>query len=144
MNDTKKSGGFSGEERAAMRQRAKELKAQESDAEALKAVLDKIESLDEPDRTNARRIHEIITTTAPSLKPKLYYGSPGYANPDGKILCFYQERAKFKVRYGNFAFFEAAQLDDGTMWPTAWAITEISPADEKLIATVVAKAAGGV
>jgi hypothetical protein len=143
MSDTKKTTkGFSADERAAMRQRAKELKAQESDAEALQAVLDKIESLDEPDRTNARRIHEIITTTAPTLRPKLFYGSPAYARPDGKVVCFYQERAKFKVRYGNFAFFEPAQLDDGTMWPTAWAITELSAADEKLVAAIIAKAAG--
>jgi uncharacterized protein YdhG (YjbR/CyaY superfamily) len=143
MADTKKqTSGFTAEERAAMRQRAKELKAQESAAEALQSVLDKIASLDEPDKTNAKRIHKIVTEVAPSLVPRLYYGSPGYADADGKIICFYQEREKFKVRYGNFAFFEAAQLDDGTMWPTAYAITELSPADEKLIAEIVKKAAG--
>ena len=125
-----------------MKQRARELKAQESAAEALQSVLDKIASFDEPDRTNASRIHEIITTEAPALSPKLYYGSPAFADADGKIVCFYQERAKFKVRYGNFAFFEAAKLDDGTMWPTAWAITELSPADEKLIAALAKRAAG--
>ena len=125
--------GFTAEERAAMKQRAKELKAQESREEALQAVLDK---------RNAERILAIMPETAPSLAPKLFYGSPGYATAEGKIVCFYQERAKFKVRYGNFAFFEAAQLDDGTMWPTAFAITEISDADEKLIAKLVKKAAG--
>ena len=125
-----------------MKQRAKELKAQESEAQALQSVLDKIASLDEPDKTNAERIHAIITEVAPQLKPRTYYGSPAYATADGKIVCFYQERAKFKVRYGNFAFFEAAQLDEGTMWPTAWAITEISPEDEKRIAELARRAAG--
>jgi uncharacterized protein YdhG (YjbR/CyaY superfamily) len=141
MTDTKGKGGFTAEERAAMKQRAKELKAQESREEALQAVLDKIASLDEPDKTNAERIHAIITKVAPQLAPKLFYGSPGYATAEGKIICFYQERAKFKVRYGNLAFFEAAQLDDGTMWPTAFAITELSAADEKRIAEFVKKAA---
>jgi uncharacterized protein YdhG (YjbR/CyaY superfamily) len=141
MTDTKKSTGFTADERAAMRQRAKELKAQESDAEALQSVLDKIASLDEPDRRNAERIHAIVEATAPWLRPRLFYGSPAYARADGKVVFFYQERAKFKVRYGNLAFFESAQLDDGTMWPTGWAITELSAADEKLIAKVIAKAA---
>lgn len=143
MVDSKKpETGFTAEERAAMRQRAKELKAQETAAEARQSVLDKIASFDEPDKTNAERIYAVITEAAPSLSPKLYYGSPGFADADGKIVCFYQERAKFKVRYGNFAFFEAAKLDDGTMWPTAWAITEISPADEKRIAEIAKRAAG--
>lgn len=144
MTDTTKTpkSGFTVEERTAMRQRAKELKAQESREEALKSVLDKIASLDEPDKTNAERIHAIITEVAPTLAPRLYYGSPGYADADGRIICFYQERAKFKVRYGNFAFFEAAKLDDDTMWPTAFAVTEISAADEKRIAEIVKRAAG--
>lgn len=142
MTDSKKSGGFTAEERAAMRQRAKELKANEDAAGALQSVLDKIASFDEPDKTNAERIHAIATEVAPSLRPKLYYGSPGYADAAGKIVFFYQERAKFKVRYGNLAFFEAAQLDDGTMWPSAFAVTEISPADEQVIAALVKKAAG--
>ncbi len=142
MSDTKKSSGFTAEERAAMRQRAKELKAQESAAEALQSVVDKIASLEEPDRTNAERIHAITLEVAPSLQPRLFYGSPAYANAEGKVLFFYQERAKFKVRYGNLAFFEAARLDDGTMWNTAFAITELSPADEKRVAELVKKAAG--
>ena len=125
-----------------MRQRAKELKAQESAAEALQAVLDKIESLDEPDRTNAQRIHAIVAEVAPSLRPKLFYGSPGYANSDGKVVLFYQERAKFKVRYGNLGFFDVAALDEGTMWPTGFALTTISPADEAVIAALVRRAAG--
>ncbi len=125
-----------------MRQRAKELKAQETAAEALKAVVDKIASLDEPDKTNAERIHAIALEVAPSLRPRLYYGSPAYANEEGQVLFFYQERAKFKVRYGNLAFFEAAQLDEGTMWNTAFAITELSAEDEKKVAALVKKAAG--
>ena len=125
-----------------MKQRGKELKAQESAAEALQSVLDRIASLDEPDRTNAARIHAIVTEIAPDLSPRLYYGSPAYADSRGRVVFFYQERAKFKVRYANLAFFEPAQLDDGTMWPTAWAITEIGPADEERIAEIVRTAAG--
>lgn len=142
MAETKRTTGFTADERAAMRQRAKELKAQESAAEELQSVLDKIASLDEPDRTNAERIHAIVTEVAPELRPRTFYGSPAYANAEGRVLFFYQERAKFKVRYGNLAFFEAAQLDDGSMWGTAWAITEMTPADEKRIAELVRKAAG--
>ena len=125
-----------------MKQRAKELKEQQSAAEALQSVLDKIASLDEPDKTNAERIHAIVTRVAPSLAPKLLYGSPAYANADGKPVLFYQERARFKARYGNLTFFGPAQLDDGTMWPTSYAITELSSADEKVIAELVSKAMG--
>jgi len=142
MSDTTKPSGFTAEERAAMRQRAKELKAQESAAEALQAVLDKIASLDEPDKTNAARIHAIVMEVAPALRPRLFYGSPAYANDEGKVLFFYQERAKFKVRYGNLAFFDGAQLDEGTMWGTGFAITELSPADETKVAELVRRAAG--
>jgi hypothetical protein len=130
------------EQRAAARQRAKELKAQEAAAEALKSVLDKIASLDEPDKTNAERIHSIVTRVAPSLAPRLLYGSPAYANADGKPVLFYQERARFKGRYANLTFFGAAQLDEGTMWPTSYAITVLSPADEDFIAELVRKAIG--
>ncbi len=130
------------EERAAARQRAKELKAREAAAAALQSVLDKIASLDEPDKTNAERIHAIVTRVAPSLAPKLLYGSPAYANADGKPVLFYQERARFKARYGSLTFFGAAQLDDGTMWPTSWAITELSSADEEAIAALVRTAIG--
>lgn len=143
MARPKKSGPEStAEERATARLRAKELKAREAAAAALTAVLDKIASLDEPDKTNAERIHAIVTRVAPSLRPKLLYGSPAYANADGKPVLFYQERARFKARYGNLAFFGPAQLDDGTMWPTSWAITELSSADENVIAQLVRKATG--
>ncbi|MGT2464263.1 DUF1801 domain-containing protein [Sinomonas atrocyanea] len=100
--------------------------------------------MDEPDRTNTERIHAVVTRVAPSLVPRLYYGSPGYADGTGKIVLFYQERAKFKARYGNLAFFGAAQLDEGSMWPTSFAITEISPSDEEKIAELVLKAVGGI
>ena len=143
MVQIEKSGPEStAEERAAARQRAKELKAQEAAAAALKSVLDKIAKLDEPDKTNAERIHVIVTRVAPSLVPKLLYGSPAYANADGKPVLFYQERARFKARYGNLAFFGSARLDAGTMWPTSYAITELSPADEKVVAALVLKAIG--
>jgi uncharacterized protein YdhG (YjbR/CyaY superfamily) len=142
MSDTKQTTGFTAEERAAMRQRAKELKAQGSAAEALQAVVDKIASLEEPDRTNAARIHAIALEVAPALQPRLFYGSPGYANAEGKVLFFYQERAKFKARYGNLAFFDGARLDDGTMWATGFAVTELSAADEKTVAELVKRAAG--
>jgi uncharacterized protein YdhG (YjbR/CyaY superfamily) len=143
MAQTKKPGsGSTAEERAAARQRAKELKAQEAAAAALKSVLEKIASLDEPDKTNAERVHAIVTEVAPSLAPKLLYGSPAYANADGKTVLFYQERARFKGRYGNLQFFGPAQLDNGTMWPTSFAITEVSAADEKAIAKLVRKAIG--
>ncbi len=130
------------EDRAAARQRARELKAREAAAAALQSVLDKIASLDEPDKTNAECIHEIVTRVAPSLAPKLLYGSPAYANADGKPVLFYQERARFKARYGSLTFFGSARLDDGTMWPTSWAITELSSADEKVIADLVRTAIG--
>ena len=125
-----------------MRQCAKELKAQESAAEALQAVLDKIASLDEPDATHVARLHALALEVAPSLRPRLFYGSPAYANAEGKVLFFYQERAKFKARYGNLAFFDGSQLDDGTMWGTAFAVTELSPADEEKVADLVKRAAG--
>jgi hypothetical protein len=130
------------EERAAARQQAKEEKAQKAAADSTKDVLNKIDKLDEPDKTNAKRIHELVTKVAPSLTPKLPYGSPAYANADGKPVLFYQERARFKGRYANLTFFGAAQLDEGTMWPTSWAITDLSSADEKAIAKLVRQAIG--
>jgi hypothetical protein len=143
MATIKKPGGkAAADERAAARQQAKERKAQEAAAAALAAVLDKIASLEEPDKTNAERIHAIVTRVAPSLTPKLLYGSPAYANADGKPVLFYQQRARFKARYGNLAFFGPAHLDEGTMWPTSWAITELSPADEQVIEELVRKAIG--
>jgi hypothetical protein len=144
MAQNNKSGPTStAEDRAAARARAKDQKAQDVAAEALKSVLNKIAKLDEPDKTNAKRIHEIVTKVAPSLVPKLLYGSPAYATAEGKAVLFYQERARFKGRYANLTFFGAARLDDGTMWPTSWAITDLSSADEKVIADLVRTAVGG-
>jgi hypothetical protein len=130
------------EDRAKARQQAKELRAKEVAAAGLKSLLGKIDKLDEPDKTNAKRIHEIVTKAAPSLVPKLLYGSPAYATAEGKAVLFYQERARFKGRYANLTFFGAAKLDDGTMWPTSWAITDLSSGDEKVIAELVRKAVG--
>lgn len=131
------------DERAAARRRAKERKAQEAAAAGLRTVLETIASMDEPDRTNAERIHAIVSEVAPSLIPKLLYGSPAYATAEGKAVLFYQERARFRSRYANLAFFGPAQLDEGTMWPTSWAVTELSPADEQRVAELVRKAVGG-
>lgn len=132
---------FSAEERAAMKERAKELKSQAKAEDALKDVLAKIAEMPEHDRAIAERIHEIVTTTAPQLMPKTWYGQPAYALGD-KIVCFFQSAAKFGVRYATLGFNEAAELDEGGMWPVAFAIAELTPADEKRIADLVRKAVG--
>jgi uncharacterized protein YdhG (YjbR/CyaY superfamily) len=134
--------GFSAEERDAMKEHAKELKARGSKAEAESAVLAKIAEMPDPDRVLAERIHAIVTANAPSLSPKTWYGMPAYANKAGKVVCFFTPAAKFKARYASFGFNEDAMLDDGTMWPTAWAVTKLTADDEKLIADLVRKAAG--
>jgi uncharacterized protein YdhG (YjbR/CyaY superfamily) len=143
MTATKKkpSKGFSAEEKAAMRERAKELKAAQSKEEATADVLAKIAELPEPDRAMAQRLHELVTTTVPDLEPRTYYGMPAYAK-DGKVLCFFQPASKFKARYGTFGFNDIASLDDGRMWPTSFALTELTEAEEKRIAALVEQAAG--
>jgi uncharacterized protein YdhG (YjbR/CyaY superfamily) len=149
MADTKKSTGkasasFSAEEKAAMKERAAEVKAEKlrNSAEADTAVvLEKIAELDGSDRVIAERLHEIITTTAPGLAPKTWYGMPAYAR-DGKTVVFFQASGKFKTRYATLGFNDPAQLDDGTMWPTAYAITGLTAADEAAIAELIRKAAG--
>ncbi|GAA3227222.1 iron chaperone [Oerskovia jenensis] len=133
--------GFSAEERAAMKERAKELKASTNRAEAEKAQLEKIAELSEPDRSMASRIHELVAEHAPSLAPKTWYGMPGWAK-DGKILCFFQPAEKFGARYPTFGFNDVAQLDDGTLWPVAFALTELTPENEATIADLVKRAAG--
>lgn len=142
---TKKNTGFTSEERAAMRERAKELKAAErgekDKAEGESAVLAKIAEMQEPDRAIAGRLHEIIKASAPALSPKLWYGMPAYAR-DGKVVCFYQSAEKFKTRYSTFGFSDEAYLDDGALWPTSYALTELSPSVEERIAALVKKAAG--
>jgi uncharacterized protein YdhG (YjbR/CyaY superfamily) len=132
--------GFTEEERAAMKERARELKAgAKADPEG--AVLEKIAEIAAPDeREIAERIHAIVKASAPELSPKLWYGMPAYAK-DGKIVCFFQPAGKFKARYSTLGFNDAANLDDGAMWPTAYALTKLTPAVEKQISALIKKAA---
>ena len=134
--------GFADEERAAMKQRAQELKEaarRGTRAEEEQAVLAKIAELTEPDRAMAERLHAVIKASAPALSPKLWYGMPAYAK-DGTIVCFFQSGQKFKTRYATLGFSDKANLDDGTMWPTAFALTELTAADEARIGALVKKA----
>ena len=135
----KKNNGFTAEEKAAMKERAKELKAQASREEALNDLLAKIAEMDEPDRSMATRIHELITTNVPVLEPKTWYGMPAYAR-DGKVICFYQSAQKFKSRYSTFGFSDAANLDDGDLWPAAYALTKLTDVTEKKILALVKQA----
>ena len=139
------SAGFTAEERAAMKERARELKAEakaKGDREAgEKDLLEKIAEMPEPDRSMAARIHAIIKANAPALWPKTWYGMPAYAR-DGKVVCFFQSGAKFKARYATFGFNDAANLDEGAMWPTSFALKELTPAEEDRIVALVKKAAG--
>jgi uncharacterized protein YdhG (YjbR/CyaY superfamily) len=139
MSPTKKKEGFSAEEKAAMRARARELKAAE-DGET--AVRDALAAMSPDDRATGERIHAIVKETAPDLTPKTWYGMPAYANKDGKVVCFFRDAGKFKDRYATFGFNDAAKLDDGSMWPTAFALTELTAADEKKIGALVKKAVG--
>jgi len=156
MNDTQKSAqstaatekkyeGFTDEERGAMKERAKELKAdarrgsrgKKTDEES--AVLAKIAEMTESDRLMAERLHAVITASAPDLSPKLWYGMPAYAK-DGKVVCFFQAAQKFNARYATFGFNDAANLDDGAMWATAFALLKLTATDEATIAAIVKKA----
>jgi uncharacterized protein YdhG (YjbR/CyaY superfamily) len=130
--------GLTDEERGAMKARLKELKTDESDGES--AVLAKIAEMAEPDRAMAERIHGIIKASAPGLAPKLWYGMPAYAK-DGKVVCFFQSAQKFKTRYATFGFNEKANLDEGGMWPVAYALKELTPAEEARISALVQQAA---
>jgi uncharacterized protein YdhG (YjbR/CyaY superfamily) len=132
---------FTAEERAAMRERAKELKAEKSRAEAEADVLAKIAEMPESDRVMAERLHAMVKKTAPGLSPRTWYGMPAYANEDGKIICFFQAADKFKARYATFGFNDSAKLDDGAMWPTAFALKKLTRADEKRLAALVKQAA---
>ena len=138
--NNKTSPGFTAEEKAAMKERAKEMKAAASKADDLAALLAKIAEMPESDRTMATRIHAIITTSAPTLLPKTWYGMPAYANKDGKIVCFFQAAAKFNARYATFGFNDVANLDEGSIWPTAFALKELTAADEAKISALVKKA----
>jgi len=135
----KASSGFTTEERAAMKERARELKAAAGKADGERDLLAKIAEMPEPDRAMAERLHAIITASAPSLAPKTWYGMPAYAR-DGKIVCFFQSADKFKARYATLGFTDDANLDDGAMWPTSFALKQLTAAEEKKIAALVKKA----
>lgn len=133
------SKGFTSEERAAMRERAQELKAASGKAEGEAAVLAKIAAMAAPDRALGVRIHAIVKASAPDLRPKLWYGMPAYAK-DGKIVCFFQDAQKFKSRYATFGFSDEAKLDKGAMWPTSFALRRLTSADEARVGALVKKA----
>lgn len=135
----KKSKGFTAEERAAMKERAQELKAEARKADGEKALLAKVAEMPEPDRVMAERLHAIVKANAPDLSPKTWYGMPAYAR-DGKVVCYFQSADKFDSRYATFGFNDTANLDDGAMWPTSFALKKLTAADEKKIAALVKKA----
>jgi uncharacterized protein YdhG (YjbR/CyaY superfamily) len=146
MTDTKKSAkstkksGWTDDERDAMKERAKEMKAASSKADGVNDLLAKIAEMPGPDRAMAERLHALITASAPDLEPKTWYGMPAYAR-DGKVVVFFKAASKFKSRYATIGFEEAARLDDGAMWPTSYALKELTTADEAKIGAIVKKAA---
>jgi uncharacterized protein YdhG (YjbR/CyaY superfamily) len=134
MTPTKKKEGFSAEEKAAMRARAKELKANAEGEEAVAAAFKKMKPAD---RAIAKRVHELVKAAAPDLTPKTWYGMPAYANSDGKVVVFFRDAGKFKERYSMLGFNETAKLDQGSMWPIAYALPELKKADEAKIKALV-------
>ena len=140
-NATSESGGFSAQERAAMKKRAAELRAEgkkgAKKADGLQAVLDAIAEMAPEDRALAERVHVTVTATAPDLMPKTWYGMPAYANEDGKIVVFFQDSGKFKYRYSTLGFQDTANLDDGDIWPVAYALADWTPVVEKKVAELV-------
>ena len=142
----KKPEGFTAEERAAMKERAKELKAEaraeKNRAEGESALLVKIAEMPEPDRAMAQRLHEIVEASAPALSPKTWYGMPAYADKEGKVVCFFQSAEKFGARYATLGFSDKAHLDEGAMWPTSFALKELTAAEEAKIGALVKRAAG--
>ena len=137
MSPTKKKEGFTAEEKAAMRARAKELKAA---AEGESAVREALDAMTPDDRAIGERVHAIVKKAAPELVPKTWYGMPAYADKDGKVVCFFRNAAKFKERYSQFGFNDSAKLDDGSMWPITFALTTLTEADEARIAKLVKQA----
>jgi uncharacterized protein YdhG (YjbR/CyaY superfamily) len=139
-----KATGFTAEERAAMKERARELKAEErrqrSREEGERDLLAKVAEMPRADRAMAKRIHAIVTASAPELAPRTWYGMPAYANEDGKVVCYFTSADKFKSRYATFGFNDDANLDQGAMWPTSFALTKMTAAEEKRIAALVKKA----
>src|SRR5919201_2863299 len=138
---TAKNAGLSKGEIAAMKETLRERKAAARGEDLEQAVLEKIASMSQPDRAMAERIHEIVRASAPDLEPRTWYGMPAYTK-EGKVVCFFKSADKFKSRYATFGFEEAANLDDGAMWPTSFALKELTAADEKKIAALVKKAVG--
>ena len=136
---TTSSKGFTAEERAAMKERAQELKAEARKADGEKVLLEKIAEMPAKDRAMAKKLHAIVTSSAPGLSPNTWYGMPAYAKDD-KIVCFFQSADKFKSRYATFGFNDTANLDDGAMWPTSFALKKLTAADEKRIGALVKKA----
>jgi uncharacterized protein YdhG (YjbR/CyaY superfamily) len=138
---TDESAGFTAEERAAMKERAAELRAEgkkgAKKADGVQAVLDKIAAMAPEDRALAERVHVAVTTTAPALEPKTYYGMPAYANADGKVVVFFQDSGKFGARYSTLGFNDSANLDDGDLWPTSFAVKAWSPEVEKKVVALV-------
>jgi uncharacterized protein YdhG (YjbR/CyaY superfamily) len=137
VSPTKKREGFTAEEKAAMRARARELKAAEDGETAVRAALAEMSA---DDRALGERVHELVRSTAPDLTPKTWYGMPAYANKEGKVVCFFRNAAKFKERYAMLGFNDSANLDDGSMWPVAFALTKLTKADEAKIAKLVKQA----
>ena len=137
MSTTKKNDGFTAEERAAMRARAKELKAA---ADGETAVAEALAAMTPADRALGERIHALVKRAAPELTPRTWYGMPAYANADGKVVCFFRNAAKFKERYAMFGFNDSANLDDGSLWPVAFAITKLTKAAETKLAKLVRQA----
>ena len=138
----KKSEVFTAEERAAMSERAKEQRAEAQRADGERALLAKIAEMQDPDRAMAGRLHEIVKASAPALSPKTWYGMPAYANKDGKVVCFFQSAQKFSAGYATLGFSDAANLDEGAMWPTSFALKELTAAEEAKIGALVKRAAG--
>ncbi len=138
---SKKSKGFSDEEKAAAKARIQELKAEQNKAEGESAALAAIAAMKEPDRSMAKQIHAIIKESAPALSAKTWYGMPAYADKDGKVICFFQTAQKFNTRYSTFGFNDSANLDEGVMWPVAFALKELTATAEAKIAALVKKAA---
>ena len=140
ITSDKKSKGFTAEERAAMKERAQELKADARKADGESALLAKVAEMPAPDRAMAKRLHEIVKASAPDLSPKTWYGMPAYANKDGKVVCFFTPASKFKERYATFGFNATANLDEGAMWPTSFALTKLTATEEAKIRRLVKKA----
>jgi uncharacterized protein YdhG (YjbR/CyaY superfamily) len=136
---SKQSTGFTDDERAAMKERAKEVRANKNKADGESDVLEKIAEMKEPDRALAKRLHALVKATAPDLSPRTWYGMPAYAR-DGKVLCFFQSAQKFKTRYATLGFSDKANLDAGAMWPTAFALKELTASEEAKVAALLEQA----